>query len=188
MEDFTMGMLEEAKKIADEEKYIAERTIAIAIDYGICGILSITIMFFLIPAGVINPGESYAEVWPFALPMLTAFSFFYFPKIVWLILTSRNKIEDMEFEIEVLIILGLTELIYFILTQIFLKRTLGQKLKNIEIFNVNHRKVGLRNSIVRGIIKTISKYLLFIPFLIALFNDKERALHDVFAKTVVKVE
>ncbi|GHU52774.1 hypothetical protein FACS1894132_03210 [Clostridia bacterium] len=72
----------------------------------------------------------------------------------------------------------------FFITQLT-QKTVGQSILHLKITDRNGNKVKWYNMLLRCFIKIISKYLLFIPFAIAIFSKERLTLHDIIARTKV---
>lgn len=66
-----------------------------------------------------------------------------------------------------------------------LRATLGKHLMGIQVVDTAGRRISLRASIIRNVLKFASSILLFIGFFFALFTARRQALHDILAETTV---
>lgn len=63
--------------------------------------------------------------------------------------------------------------------------TVGKLLMRIKVVNTQGGRITLSESIIRNISKILSALFLFIGFLMVIFDDRKRALHDRIAGTFV---
>lgn len=84
----------------------------------------------------------------------------------------------------VIIATFIIETLYYFITERFLKgATLGKYISGIKTNYI--KDLSNSNVIIRSILKTISRQLLGIPFIFALFNEKNQTLHDIISDTIV---
>lgn len=80
-------------------------------------------------------------------------------------------------------------LLHFFYKPIFessnVRATPGKYLAEISVCRSNGDKLSLRDAYIRYFSSWISGLALGIGYLVALFNDKNQTLHDIFADTVV---
>lgn len=65
------------------------------------------------------------------------------------------------------------------------RATIGKKLMGIQVTDINGGRISFRAAMVRALMKLISSCLMFIPHLLAFFTERQQALHDIVAETVV---
>ena len=63
--------------------------------------------------------------------------------------------------------------------------TVGKRLMDLKVTDLNGNKLTLANSFARNIAKIISNFTLGIGYLYLFLNKKQQCLHDVIASTVV---
>lgn len=75
---------------------------------------------------------------------------------------------------------------YFILCEAFCDgATLGKKGMGIKVVNSRYEKITLWQATLRMVGKYISASLFYIGFIMVLFSNKKRGLHDIIANTYV---
>lgn len=75
---------------------------------------------------------------------------------------------------------------YFIICEAFYDgATLGKKGMRIKVVSSNFEKITLWQAILRNVCKYISAAIFYIGFIMVLFSDKKRGLHDMIANTYV---
>ena len=75
---------------------------------------------------------------------------------------------------------------YFIICEAFYDgATLGKKGMRIKVVSSNFEKITLGQAIIRNVCKYISAAIFYIGFIMVLFSNKKRGLHDVIANTYV---
>ena len=75
---------------------------------------------------------------------------------------------------------------YFIICEAFYDgATLGKKGMRIKVVNRNFEKITLGQAILRNVCKYISAAIFYIGFMMVLFSNKKRGLHDMIANTYV---
>jgi uncharacterized RDD family membrane protein YckC len=66
--------------------------------------------------------------------------------------------------------------------------TIGKSIMGLKVIKQNGTKMMMRDSIIRYIGKIFSSFIFMIGFIMVIFDDQKRALHDRIANTyVVKV-
>jgi uncharacterized RDD family membrane protein YckC len=63
--------------------------------------------------------------------------------------------------------------------------TLGKMAVGLQVADVNGRPIGFARALARFFGKLLSAFVLGVGFVMAVFNDRHRALHDVLTGTVV---
>ena len=75
---------------------------------------------------------------------------------------------------------------YFIICEAFCNgATLGKKGMRLKVVNSSYEKITLWQAIVRTVSKYLSAAIFYIGFIMVLFSNKKRSLHDVLANTYV---
>lgn len=91
----------------------------------------------------------------------------------------------MNFEVNIWLLLVVWHA-YFILCEAFYDgATLGKKGMGIKVVNSRYEKISLWQAILRIVSKDISGAIFCIGFLMVLFSNKKRGLHDRIANTYV---
>ena len=72
-----------------------------------------------------------------------------------------------------------------ILESSVIRATIGKHLMGIQVADLMGRRISLRAALIRNALKLVSAAILFIGFIVALFNRKKQTLHDMLADTVV---
>lgn len=65
------------------------------------------------------------------------------------------------------------------------RATLGKYLMGIQVTDLSGRRISIRSSCVRNILKIVSAAIVFFGFFFALFTRRKQTLHDLLADTVV---
>lgn len=63
--------------------------------------------------------------------------------------------------------------------------TIGKQVMKIKVVDAYGQRMTLSKSFIRNLSKILSSLILLIGFLLILFDDKKRGLHDMIAKTFV---
>lgn len=66
-----------------------------------------------------------------------------------------------------------------------IRATIGKKLMGVQVVGPSGGRISFRAAMVRALMKLISSFLFFVPYLFAFFTDRRQALHDLVAETVV---
>ena len=75
---------------------------------------------------------------------------------------------------------------YFVICEAFCDgATLGKKGMCLKVVNNHYEKITLGQAILRTVSKYISAAIFYIGFLMVLFSNKKRGLHDIIANTYV---
>lgn len=78
----------------------------------------------------------------------------------------------------------LSGLLYFVLLESSkTQATIGKKIMKIVVVDANGERLSILKSFVRNISKILSFAILFIGYLMVVFDKKKQALHDKIAKT-----
>ncbi len=84
------------------------------------------------------------------------------------------------------VLVPLTKLIYNVFADASKTQgTIGKKLMDIKVSDLNGRRVNLSTSLLRNLAKIISTITLGIGYIYSFFNKKQQCLHDVVAGTLV---
>ena len=84
------------------------------------------------------------------------------------------------------VLIPLTKLIYNIFADASKTQgTIGKKLMDIKVSDLNGQRVNLSTSLVRNLAKIISTITFGIGYVYSFFNKKQQCLHDVMAGTLV---
>ncbi|WP_336848915.1 RDD family protein [Staphylococcus nepalensis] len=76
--------------------------------------------------------------------------------------------------------------IYFVLMTKFFKQTIGKMICNIRVERLDRQPLSWSDVLFREWIGRIISGVMFnLPYLVTLFTDKHRGIHDFFANTVV---
>ena len=77
-------------------------------------------------------------------------------------------------------------LLYFVFLEAGARQaTIGKQIMRIKVVDENGQRMSLGNSFIRSLSKILSGLILLIGFIIILFDDRRRGLHDMIAKTFV---
>ena len=75
---------------------------------------------------------------------------------------------------------------YFIICEAFCDgATLGKKGMRLKVVNSSYEKITLGQAIIRTVSKYLSAAIFYIGFIMVLFSNKKRSLHDALANTYV---
>lgn len=66
-----------------------------------------------------------------------------------------------------------------------LRATFGKHLMGIQVADLSGRRISLKASAIRNLLKLVSSAIVFIGFFFALFTKKKQTLHDMLADTLV---
>jgi uncharacterized RDD family membrane protein YckC len=84
---------------------------------------------------------------------------------------------------------NIVSLLYFIYFESSNKQaTYGKQMMRIRVVGKNGGRINAGQAAVRNLMKIVSTLLLFLGFIIAVFNDNKQALHDMVATTLVVQE
>ena len=84
------------------------------------------------------------------------------------------------------VLIPLTKLIYNIFADASKNQgTIGKKLMDIKVSDLNGQRVNLSTSLIRNLAKIISTITFGIGYVYSFFNKKQQCLHDVMAGTLV---
>jgi uncharacterized RDD family membrane protein YckC len=84
------------------------------------------------------------------------------------------------------ILINLLLLLYFpIMESSEIQGTLGKKLVDIKVTDMDGQRISFLRAIGRYFAKILSAMILFIGFIMAGFTEKKQALHDILAGTLV---
>lgn len=98
----------------------------------------------------------------------------------WGVVGSRSYVLGMIF-----ITILMEAILFTILDVISKDGTRGRRKYDIEVRKINGRKAGIFSCFLRNVFKSISRLLIFVPFLLQLFTKRHQSLHDLIAQTVV---
>lgn len=77
-------------------------------------------------------------------------------------------------------------IIYYIVCEAYWDgSTIGKKAVGIQVVNSSFEKVSLKEAVIRNLSKIVSGLIIYIGFIMVIFNGKKRALHDIIAETYV---
>ena len=76
-------------------------------------------------------------------------------------------------------------LLFFAETLYYIFIDIGHRVTKTDICNIDGTKPSILKIIVRSCMKTFSRYLFMIPFLMIFITDRNQTLHDIIAETVV---
>lgn len=82
-------------------------------------------------------------------------------------------------------IFPLVKLVYHLVLESWMQATLGKRLLNIKVTDLNGLKPQFNQILTRNLAKSLSTLIVFIGYLYSFLNKKHQCLHDVFAKTLV---
>lgn len=66
-----------------------------------------------------------------------------------------------------------------------IRATLGKHLMGIQVSDLSGRRISLKASVIRNLLKFVSGAIVFLGFFVALFTKRKQTLHDLLADTVV---
>ncbi|MDN8814719.1 RDD family protein, partial [Staphylococcus aureus] len=76
--------------------------------------------------------------------------------------------------------------LYFVLLTKFFKQTIGKMICNIRVERIDRQSLTWADVLFREWIGRIISGVLFnLPYLVVLFTNKHKGIHDIFADTVV---
>lgn len=76
--------------------------------------------------------------------------------------------------------------LYFVLLTKYFKQTLGKMICNIRVERLDRQRLTWPDVLIREWIgRIISGVFMNLPYLVVIFTDKHRGIHDYFADTVV---
>ncbi|GHU56135.1 hypothetical protein FACS1894132_13200 [Clostridia bacterium] len=162
-----------------------KRITALSIDYCICSLLSVIFTTVLIKTDIITMYKISYEELPFMMMNFIIFSFILSPKLIFSLIMDVDYMNKFPIQSVFLLCIPLIELFYFILSQFLFKRTIGEILQKIIVISSVNKELPIFSFLVRSILKVLSKYMLFIPFIFALFTKKKQTLYDIICKSVV---
>jgi uncharacterized RDD family membrane protein YckC len=84
-----------------------------------------------------------------------------------------------------IVILPLLKFIYHLILESNSQATLGKRMLNIKVTDLNGLKPAFSQIFIRNLSKTISTLLLFTGYLYSFLNKKHQCLHDKIANTLV---
>ncbi|WP_304062104.1 RDD family protein [Pedobacter glucosidilyticus] len=84
-----------------------------------------------------------------------------------------------------LIVLPLLKFVYQIITETKTQFTIGKRLLNIKVTNLDGLKPSFNQILIRNTAKIISALILFMGYFYSFLNKKQQCLHDVWASTLV---
>jgi uncharacterized RDD family membrane protein YckC len=103
--------------------------------------------------------------------------------IIILILDQREK--TIAVLLANIIIIPVLKFIYQVYLESTQQATLGKKMLNIRVTNLQGLKPSFQQILVRNFSKIISTGLFFFGYLYSFLNKKQQCLHDVMANTLV---
>jgi uncharacterized RDD family membrane protein YckC len=81
---------------------------------------------------------------------------------------------------------SLFSFIYFVLMESSANQaSIGKQLMRIKVVDENGQRMDLSKSIIRNLMKMVSAAILLIGFIMVIFDERKRALHDMVAHTFV---
>lgn len=104
-----------------------------------------------------------------------------------LVFASLNNLEAEVSKLLVsnIIILPVVKFVYHLILETRLQATVGKRLINIKVTNLNGLKPDFSQILIRNLSKIASTLILFIGYLYCFLNKKHQCIHDVFANTLV---
>ena len=102
---------------------------------------------------------------------------------LWVLLVSDSQIW-LILSVNILLI-PVIKFFYHIISEARWQVTIGKRLLNIKVTDLNGQKPTLSMIIVRNFCKVLSALLLFTGYLYSFFNKKQQCLHDKIAQTLV---
>lgn len=84
-----------------------------------------------------------------------------------------------------LLLLPILKFIYHIYMEYFKQATIGKRLMNIKVTNLQGLPPSFAEVLIRNSAKIISTALFFFGYLYSFLNKKQQCLHDVMANTLV---
>ena len=103
--------------------------------------------------------------------------------IIILILDQRDK--TIPILLASIIIIPILKFIYQVYLESYQQATLGKKMLNIRVTNLQGLKPTFNQILIRNLAKIISTGLLFFGYLYSFLNKKQQCLHDLMADTLV---
>lgn len=98
----------------------------------------------------------------------------------------NNKDQRMLLALSGIPLIPLARFIYGSITEASVKQgTIGKRLLNIKVTDLNGGKISLANSLGRNSAKIFSVATFFIGYLYSFLNKKQQCLHDLIANTLV---
>lgn len=101
---------------------------------------------------------------------------------------SADLLEDSSIEVIFSILLVVIYWLYHVVMESSAKQaTLGKQATKIYVTDMNSKRISFGRAAVRTLIKMLSSVLTFgiLLYLVAAFTEKNQALHDIFAGTLV---
>ena len=112
--------------------------------------------------------------------------------VVYVVLVFLSFLFVQQQSVRVVLLIGmavmvpLTKLIYNIIADPSKTQgTIGKKLMDIKVTDLNGEQIGFETSLARNFAKIVSTLPLFFGYIYSFFNKKQQCLHDVMAGTLV---
>lgn len=102
-----------------------------------------------------------------------------------LIVLAYNQTPVITILIYSLLLAPFLKFVYQVILEIKCQATIGKKLINIKVTNLEGQKANALTIIARNLYKIISTASLFMGYLYSFANKKQQCLHDVIAHTLV---
>lgn len=98
----------------------------------------------------------------------------------------EEKTQRLALAVTGLPLVPLAKLVYGTIAEASEKQaTIGKKLLNIKVTDLNGNRISLGNSFGRNLAKTCSAAPVFLGYLYSFMNKKQQCFHDVMANTLV---
>ena len=171
----------------------SKRLVANIIDHISVSFITVIIMCFIIGSIIMNTQDSGAGAIPFLI-MISCF----FPictssyLLFWIIIAIfENKIMNIGEiipYISVILTIVIVETIILSIFEIVTNGlTIGRKSLKIKVISDNG-KYTILIALCRNFIKSIGKYIFYIPFISLIFNKNNKAFYDNILRTSIKEE
>ncbi|MEB3218522.1 MAG: RDD family protein [Nostocales cyanobacterium 94392] len=101
---------------------------------------------------------------------------------------SADLLEDSSFEFIFSVLLVVIYWLYHVVMESSAKQaTLGKQATKIYVTDMNGKRISFARAAGRNVIKVVSSLFTFgiLVYLVAAFTEKNQALHDIFAGTLV---
>ncbi len=103
----------------------------------------------------------------------------------------QKKINELAFEEKLILnyCYGILSWLYFsFLESSESQATLGKRLMKLKVTDLDGRPINLVRASVRHFAKIVSSFLLFIGYLLALFNKRHQTFHDMISGCLVELD
>lgn len=151
---------------------------ASVIDYAIISIPLLTIVSIIMWYFFNN---HISQVFPFIALSLVFFPYF---MLVYLIVYPAPS-AILTVAITIAVIIFVEALMYTIMEVFNENATIGKRVLKIKITSVRKLKYSIVDKILRNVLKCLSKYLFFVPFLFMLITAQKQTLYDLILGTTV---